>query len=603
MSRQMWAMVLAAVLVALPCVAADENVTAKGKIESVTLYRGQALVTRALTVKADKGAVQLVVTDLPARVRPDSLYAAADATALVRAVRFRTRVVTEAPRADVRALEKQMADLEKDRRKNAQDQSTVTGKINYIGKLEGFVAPTAKTELSKGVLNADTLEKLTLFIFEQRTKLSAETLSLREKEQELREQIDTLQRKIRMVTQTRSRSLREAVVFLDKVKDGNTKLTVSYLVEGATWVPAYNLRGDLNADKVAVEYNAVITQMSGEDWRNVALVLSTASPSMTADAPMLAPLLVALRPRMRAGKQLEYARGQFSKANTLVQQQEHKRQSALDRYSQIEAQWWLNKAAHGYQIWELYVPEPLARVARVMVDRQASGLSVSYKLTGRSNVDSRQDQQIARIADLTLPTQFTNVAIPLLSERVYRRAMVKNSSKIALLEGRGNVYLDGSFVGKGTVPMVASGQRFLAGFGIAPQLRAKRELVSKKEKIQGANRDVTYRYRLLIDNYSDQERQVRVFDRVPYAQEEIRVTQLDGFDQLSKDPQYVRVFREQGILRWDIAVDKQASGVKAKTIDYGFKLEYDKNTDITTATSVEREAKVKAMFEAQMMAH
>ena len=166
-----------------------------------------------------------------------------------------------------------------------------------------------------------------------------------------------------------------------------------------------------------------------------------------------------------------------------------------------------------------------------------------------------------------------------------------------------HVYLDGSFVGKGTVPMVASGQQFLAGFGIAPQLRAKRELVSKKEKIQGANREVTYRYRLLIDNYSDQERQVRVYDRVPYAQEEIRVTQLDGFDQLSKDPQYVRVFREQGILRWDTSADKQASGVKAKTIDYGFKLEYDKNTDISTATSVEREAKVKAMFEAQMMAH
>ncbi len=573
----------------------------EGKIESVTLYRGQALVTRVVPVASAEGP--LVVANLPDRVRPDSLYAAAEGDALVRAVRFRPRVVTEAPQGDVRELDQSIETAEKSARKNQQDMATLASKTAYLDKLESFVATTAKTELAQGVLNADTLKTLTLFVFEQRAELATASLALNEEARILKKQLETLQRQRALLTQTRSQSLREAVIFLDNVRPGRTNVRLSYLVDGATWSPAYNLRAIPGKDNVAVEYNAVITQMSGEHWRDVALTLSTASPSMTADAPMLAPLLVALRPRMEDAEKLARIKGQFEEASTQVRVQEDNRQRALDRGSQIEAQWWLNKAAHGFQIWELYVPETLARVARDIVQREASGLSVNYPLPGRSNVDSRQDQQIARIENLTLDAEFTNVAIPLLTDRVHRQATVTNTSKIALLEGRGSVYLGGDFVGNGSVPMVASGQRFLAGFGVAPELRVARELLSKQEKIQGANREVIFRYSLRIDNYSDKPARVQLFDRVPYADQEIRVSEIEGFDKLSDDPEYVRVFRPQGILRWDVDVDKQAAGSKARAVDYSFKLEYDKNTDITAVTGEEREAKVRALFEKQMLAH
>jgi uncharacterized protein (TIGR02231 family) len=578
-----------------------EPIKVKGAVVSVTLYRGQALVTRVVPVAArGKGAVHLVVSDLPERVRSDSLYASADKGTHVRAVRYRTRVVTEAPRAEVREIEKAIEAVNKETRKNAQEQNTLSAKLRYLDKLESFVASTAKVELSKGVLNADTLKTLTEFTFEQRTKLGERSLAVREAEQELREKLNELQRKRSLLTRGASRSEREAVVFLDKTEAGATRIRLSYVVDGASWSPAYNLRATTGKDRVEVEYDAVITQMSGEDWHEVELALSTASPSMTADAPMLAPLLVSLRPRMEGAELLARVRRQFSEASTQVRKHEQRRQKALDRGGQIEAQWWLNKAAHGFQVWELYVPEPLARVARDMTQREVSGLSVNYTLKGRQNVDSRQEQQIVRIADLSLPARFTAVAVPLLTEQVYRRATVTNNSELALLEGRGNVYLDGDFVGVGTLPVVASGQRFLAGFGVDAQLRTRRELVSKKERIQGANREVTYDYRLELDNYGEKERTVQLYDRIPYAQEEIRVTELDGFNKLSEDEEYRRVFRPRGILRWDVPVPAKQAGPTAKTVVYSFKLEYDRNKDIAAATQAEREAKIKALFEKQL---
>ena len=36
---------------------------------------------------------------------------------------------------------------------------------NYLAKLEQFTAPTATVEMSKGVLNAETVQKLTMFQF------------------------------------------------------------------------------------------------------------------------------------------------------------------------------------------------------------------------------------------------------------------------------------------------------------------------------------------------------------------------------------------------------------------------------------------------------
>src|SRR5581483_1327444 len=47
---------------------------AKSRVASVTVYQGNALVTREVTVPQGRGLVEVVVTPLPAQVLPSSLY-------------------------------------------------------------------------------------------------------------------------------------------------------------------------------------------------------------------------------------------------------------------------------------------------------------------------------------------------------------------------------------------------------------------------------------------------------------------------------------------------------------------------------------------------
>src|SRR5689334_6592322 len=92
----------AALLTLLPSVssAAAQDLETKGSIEAVTVYRGQALVTRLVDVPkalADAAGTvrEVIVTDLPPKIRPESLHAESSEDLKVRSVRFRQRPVVQ----------------------------------------------------------------------------------------------------------------------------------------------------------------------------------------------------------------------------------------------------------------------------------------------------------------------------------------------------------------------------------------------------------------------------------------------------------------------------------------------------------------------------
>src|SRR5690606_12287144 len=111
------------------------------------------------------------------------------------------------------------------------------------------------------------------------------------------EQRSLLQRKRELLASDSARSVREAVVFVNVREGGAARLRLRYLVNNASWSPSYNLRASSERDQVTVEYNASIEQMSGEDWNDVAMALSTATPSLVAKAPTLDPLAIQLGSR------------------------------------------------------------------------------------------------------------------------------------------------------------------------------------------------------------------------------------------------------------------------------------------------------------------
>ncbi len=584
----------------------------RGTLDAVTVYRGEALVTRVVDVKAPAGLQEVIVTDLPARVIAGSIYAEAGDGVEVRSVLYRERAVDKDVRDDVRKLDDQLRTLQDKQAANKRFKEVLNDRKNYLTKLEQFTAPTATFELSKGVLNADTLQKMTTYQFEQLQSIATEDLKLSNEERDLGEQLSTLTRQRSELTGGSAKTVREALVFVNLAKADGT-LRLRYLVDQATWLPSYNLRADGKREKVTVQYNASIQQMSGEDWTNVQMTLSTATPSMVARPPSLAPLNLTLAPiaqtkivvtnsdeygaqreqivekrnRAQIGRnfdngaqpdfQITQSANGVSPFNNNAQNNENKG----NRGNPLSADIDLNDIAGELQMLDLNVKGKVAKPAGKRRPTVDESVSVTYDLNGRLSLPSRADNQLIQIAALPMKPVFFKVAVPLLTNYVYDEAELINDSKLVLLAGSASAFIGQQFVGRGELPTVASGETFTAGFGIDASLRTERELVEKTDSVQGGNRVLSFTYQLQVENFGADAINIRLYDRLPAAKEnEIHVTAMPTTPELSKDPMYEKNEHKRGLLRWETSVPAKAIGAKAFALTYQFQLEFDRQMNI-----------------------
>lgn len=568
----------------------------KGRITDVTLYQGQALVTRSIPVEGDAGSLEVVVTDLPESVIPESLFAEGGHAIDVRAVRFRRRAVGAEPREEVRRLDEAMDAARTRLEVNGKTMELLLKKLAYLDKLESFVVPTAGLELSRGVLDATTLERITLFAFDQRQGLLDQQIALAAAARELGEEISLLERQRAELTGSSSRAVKEAVLFLEKSEAGEDAVRLNYLVQNCGWSPSYVFRAGADGKEARVEYNAIVQQLTGEDWSAVSLSLSTASPALSASGPGLGPFYVSLARGMPQppGQQAAQEAGAPDVASQVKSIQQRRvraifdNRAALNLEQNLGSSWEANAAANDFQRLELVAGKEL--MSTLKLESEQEGPSLGYSLPGTVSLASRDDQQMVRVLEATLESRMVHVATPVLSSHIYREAEIANTSGQDLLGGPITAYLDGRFVGRGEIPTVARGQTFVVGFGADPQLRARRDLLSKTEGVQGGNREIGLRVGLSVESFKEEPVKLRLLDRLPYSSSagQVRVTLKDPSEPLSQEALYQRMERPKGLLRWDIEVPARATGEEARTVEYSYTAEFDRNFELTAPGSTPR---------------
>lgn len=555
-----------------------------GRVTHVTLYRGQAMVTRAIPVVGSKGNKELIVGDLPEQVAADSLVAEGGEGVEIRAVQIRSRAVGEEPREVVRKLDESLAQVNDKLLVNLKAQERLAKQTTYLDQLDGFVTATAKGDLARGVLDAAALEKVTLFSFGQRDTLADAAVELTREATDLNNQLTLLQRRRGELTGIASRTVREALIFVDKRNEGQDSIRLSYLVAKCEWSPVYTFRTGGDRKQIQVEYHGLIQQLSGEDWDGVELTLSTASPGLSASGPGLAAFAVSLS-KEAAPKPLnpEELTARLDAARERLGAAVAQQRGAPSPAEKAKLDWALNVAANEFQSLELMSGRDLVSTLQSTETDVAGGPSISYQIAGPVTLASQSNQQMVQILRSSFESRFYSVATPVVTRHVFREAEAINSGEQDLLAGPMSVYQDGQFVGRGEIPTIARGQKFTLGFGVDPQLRARRELAETTESLQGGNRKLDFKYRLILENYKDEPAKLRILDRLPNSSNsaQVRVTLAETKDALSDDAIYLRRQRPKGILRWEIEVPAVAFREKARILEYGFTVEFDHNYQLS----------------------
>jgi uncharacterized protein (TIGR02231 family) len=564
----------------------------KGTVTEVTLYRGQALVTREVPVESAKGGeLVIAVTPLPDQVVAGSLYAEGTEATQVRAVRYWTKAVAESQNPEIRDYDKAIEDLNENIQTIRKTQELLNKRSAYLDQLEsGFIQPAIKTDLAKGVLDAKNVETISLFDFAQREAITKEMITLEKKYKDLNMELATKESNRAKLTKTTTRMERQALLFVEKPKPGKDTVRLNYLVSRCGWSPTYTFRASKDRKEVAYEYNALIQQTSGEDWGRVKLTLSTASPIVAATGPGLGPFNINVSRGAPTPTIQNVQKDISAQLKSILSRQEaalQQTQSASSMKEQIDRSFMANSAANEIQVLELNSKIDAWFTLQPSDLNVGEGTSVSYSLAPAVTLDSRSDQQIVQVSQGKLKSKFYYIATPVLTTFGYREAELTNTAPEDFLAGPMMVYLDGRFVGRGEIPTVATNQTFVVGFGVDPQVRTGRALLDREEKAQGANRQLNMKYQLTVENFKDEPVTLRLFDRMPYyaTETDIRIKLGEIKDKLSEDPIYRMREFPKNILRWDIEVPTKTTGQNAKMIDYNFTVEFAGNANLTTVST------------------
>lgn len=536
----------------------------RGAIRAVTLYPDRAAVTRTVRVELKQGLWTLRVPELPRSVVTSSLQAkvaAADGSAPKSAPKLLGVDYSATPKVDfasspegvalaekVRELKRRLAEL-------AQDRALLEQHDKLVDQVGVRPSAAAGPDGATQPIDVAAAERLLAAVKAEKERI----LAVAREQNDVRERME---RELSVAEQQLAarggadRTDRAGLVLLSVPESCAVEVQLTYLVSNAGWAPAYSVRGSGDRSGVSVEYDAMVLQRTGEDWNEVRLALSTAQPSTASSPPAVEPWFVDVvvpPPPMEA------------------------RMDAMA--TGAPAPMAMADAMRGAPAGDPGRPGNDAEMAKAIEEFAASaavsetGTAVSFELPRPVTLPSDSvRQQRTRIGTFEPETTFTYVAAPILTESVFLRGDMRNSSAFQLLPGKAQVFMGGDFIGETPMPSVAPKDEFRVYFGPDRALRAKREVLSKvtgSSGLFGGSTVTTWSDRITVDNGTGRDVRLELYDRRPVSRNEkieVRATNLSPA--LSTDKAYVEGRLPQGILRWDLAVPAAARGPKAATVTW-----------------------------------
>ena len=315
-----------------------------------------------------------------------------------------------------------------------------------------------------------------------------------------------------------------------------TTLSLTYLVAGAGWTPAYEARAAEAAKAVELSTYATVTQVTGEDWQGVKLTLSTAVPSQNATPPAMTKLQLGALARQETKKVLT------------------RRDEAVETVSAAPS-------------------VAMADTEAGLVAR-SQGVSVQLEVPEAAKVPGDGNPVRLFVGAAKLTAAFGLKVTPKLYPFAFRVAEVSNTGGWPLLPGVVDAFRAGGLVGRYPLERVAQGAAFSLTFGLEESLRVTRTVVEELKKETGvfdSKRRFTSAYRFELANYGKAPVEVTVADHLPVAEVNDLEVALS-----EKTTPGARVDKASGIVTWRVPLRPH----EKRAVDFAFRVDVPASYDL-----------------------
>ena len=519
--------------------------TDTAKISEVTVYSDRAEVVKHLEGNLQAGEHVLNFDNLPGSADLSSVRVQGKGDFALIDIKAETIQTTDTADTRLKELEDKKEELSKQLKELNMSDARINNRKAALEKILTRLTTTAATATAPAEMDTAKWSSYLQFHNESLEKCDKEIFANAQTTLGVTKEINRIVREIENMNVQRVKYRNTAKIKIDVKKSGVIQLDVSYIVHGPSWRPSYDVRANTVQGNLELTYNAEVRQSTGEDWKGVALKLSTAQPGIGGREPHLSPWFInKQQPIVALGASAPMAKG-------LARRQD--------------------------QMMNAYVAADES--GKDLSEMSVAGATVVTGATAETFIIDRttdvlSDNKVAKvnITKQNFPTVYRYSSVPKLSPHVYLKAKAKNKSDFTLLPGQTSIFLDGAFVANASLDLVPAGQEFWTYLGVDPSVKVERKELGRREETSGIFGKKTvrtvYDNVFKIKNSKSTAIELVVWDQIPIS-----------------DHEDIKVVLEEPKHEKDSENLKMSDG---KSLEWRFNLKPDEKKDVPFRFAIER---------------
>jgi uncharacterized protein (TIGR02231 family) len=319
-------------------------------------------------------------------------------------------------------------------------------------------------------------------------------------------------------------------------KPTNGSLKVSYLVNGCSWTPAYDLKVNGTNKPVKLTKRALVYQNSREDWNNVKLTLSSHTPNFSRTKPIL------------YSWNLDNPRNLRYDNYAIKVQDEVLEESMIGAKKDKERD--LTKAA--------------AMSAADFTEQSSSIVFTEYKIKLPFTIPSDGQQHTVPIADDEINTSFVYYLVPKIDPKAYVIANLTDWQDKKLQPANANLYFQNTYMGQSYINPNIISDTIEVAFGYDDNIVSERKKVDEKKASGILDKTKEITIQLIVKNNNPYAVNTEIVDQIPITNNskiKIVLTKADGGE----------LDEKTGLITWKEEIPANSS----KTIKFSYTVKGD----------------------------
>ena len=311
-------------------------------------------------------------------------------------------------------------------------------------------------------------------------------------------------------------------------KDLEAPMNFKYIIPTAGWTPKYDIRTEGTGSQVKLVYRAILFNNSGLDWKDIKIILSTASPEIGINIPQLGKWYLGNEQAAESDQLAQYLQVTPGVVSSQTQQFDvnaSEDSNLYDKKTKLQSEIYDRISAGNVSMKK----QNQVMFKKIEVDM----LSTEYTIDQPYTIYSDSKPYTVDVLEKTVNATYEYKAVPALDKDVFLQTRLALKDLPELVSGDASVYFGGSYIGKTFIKTIDLEDSMTVSLG-----RDKKIQMVRKESRQDYQRTIVGNYEKEVLKYETtvkNTRDIPVFiiieDQVPVASnsdQEVSVNDISG---------------------------------------------------------------------------